>query len=316
MATVSEEEKKLNILKNVLGDSYKNNSEYLFHCPSCSHHKRKLSVNIDKNVYKCWVCDWSGRSLYRIIRRYGNSSDKANWRSFDEEVDVQNFLEKLFGPQDDTDIQQIDLPKNFISLANKNLPISATRAVNYLESRDISKTDIIRWKIGYCEQGKYSGRVVIPSFGPTGRPNYFVSRSYDNSWKKYLNPAGSKNIIFNDLYLDFDSDIILVEGAFDAIKAGENSIPLLGSTLTENHILFQKIIENDTPVVIALDSDALKKTNKLIELFLKYDIEIRQVDISPFNDVGEMTKEQFLERKKDAVFVSHHNYLTNRISRI
>ena len=310
------EEKKLNILKNILGDYYKNSSEYLFYCPTCDHHKRKLSVNIDKNVYKCWVCDWSGRNLYRIVRRYGNSSDKTNWKSFSQEVDVQNFFEKLFGQGEDVSVQEIDLPKNFVSLANKNLPISAKAAVNYLESRNISKTDIIRWKIGYCDQGKYSGRIVIPSFGNTGRPNYFVSRSYDNNWRKYLNPAVSKNIIFNELYLDFDADIILVEGAIDAIKAGENSIPLLGSTLTENHVLFQKIIENDTPICIALDSDAIRKSNKLIELFLKYDIEIRQIDISPFSDVGEMTKEQFLEKKKDGVFLNYNNYLINRISEI
>ena len=50
--------------------------------------------------------------------------------------------------------------------------------------------------------------------------------------------------------------------------------------------------------------------------FLKYDIEIRQIDISPFSDVGEMTKEQFLEKKKDGIFINYNNYLINRISEI
>ena len=54
-----------------------------------------------------------------------------------------------------------------------------------------------------------------------------------------------KNIIFNELYVDWDSDLVITEGIFDAIKAGPNSIPLLGSTVRENSKLFQKIIKFD-----------------------------------------------------------------------
>ena len=62
--------------------------------------------------------------------------------------------------------------------------------------------------------------------------NYFVTRTYDNDWRKYLNPKASRDIVFNHLYLDFDEPLTIVEGVFDAIKAGENSVPLLGSTIT------------------------------------------------------------------------------------
>ena len=122
-----------------------------------------------------------------------------------------------------------------------------------------------------------------------GDVNFFVSRSYDRDWRKYLNPEASKDIIFNHPYIDFDEPITIVEGVFDAIKAGDNSVPLLVSTLTETSSLFDQIIKNDTPVYLALDPDAEKKTNKLIRLFLNYDIELYLVDVGPFNDVGEMT---------------------------
>ena len=62
-----------------------------------------------------------------------------------------------------------------------------------------------------------------------------------------LNPAASRNIIFNELYLDFDKEITIVEGIFDAMKA-ENAVPILGSTLSENSVLFKKIIKYDTPI--------------------------------------------------------------------
>ena len=45
-----------------------------------------------------------------------------------------------------------------------------------------------------------------------------------------------------NLYLDWDKDITIVEGVFDAIVAG-NAIPLLGSTLRENSYIFQKIVD-------------------------------------------------------------------------
>lgn len=299
-----------------MGSSYNKGEECLFHCPSCEHHKKKLSINIDKNVFKCWVCDWSGRNIYRIVRRYGSNNDKYEWKSFSERVEIEKFTNRLFDQKVEIVKESIDLPNEFVSLVNKTVPPTSLRPLNYLKSRGLNKNDITKWKIGYCSTGKYAGRVVVPSFNEEGDINYFVTRSYDNNWKKYLNPNTSKDIVFNYPYLDFDEDLILVEGVFDAIKAGDNSVPLLGSTLNENSKLFYEIVKNDTPVYLALDPDAEKKINKLIVLFLKYDIETYLVDVGPFSDVGEMTKEEFFKRKQTAAFLKLDNYLLSRISRI
>ena len=308
------EDEKIGILKEILGYySREGTNQLLFKCPSCDHHKKKLSVNIEKGLFKCWVCDWSGRNLYKILRRYGSYHQKQTWRRFDQQTDINHFAEKLFGIEESTTQQKINLPPGFVSLANLNLPSTASRAANYLESRAITKKDILKWKIGYCSGGEYSSRIVIPSFDLDGDINYYVGRTYANSWPKYTNPKISKNIIFNHLYLDFDEDIVLVEGVFDAIKAGYNSVPLLGSTITESSNLFKEIVKNDTPVYLALDLDARKKANKLIKLFLKYDIEIYDVDISPYNDVGDMSKKEFIARKSLANVLDVDKYLLNRI---
>ena len=103
---------------------------------------------------------------------------------------------------------------------------------------------------------------------------------------------------------------------FDAVVAGENSAPLLGSTLTERSKLFHEIVKNDTPIYLALDPDASKKTDKIIKLLLKYDVEIYDVKIGPHKDVGEMTKKQFFERKHSAEVLDLDNYLLSRIKRI
>ena len=124
------------------------------------------------------------------------------------------------------------------------------------------------------------------------------------------------NIVFNKLFLDFQSDITITEGVFDAIVAGPNAVPILGSNLKENSILFQEIVKNDTLVYIALDVDAEKKAMRLVESLLKYDIELYKVNIAPYNDLGEMSKEEFLERKKEASFLTSQNYLSYKISNL
>jgi len=311
-----QEAEKLKILKRILGEGYHRSDEILFYCPKCDHHKKKLSVNIKKNVFKCWVCDWSGKNIYRIIRQYGSIDQKYQWKSFVDEIEIERFNDKLFKKSSIEIENSIELPSEFISLTKKNLPSTAIRPINYLKSRGLTRGDILKWKIGYCCTGDHGGRIIIPSFNLSGDVNYFVSRTYDHDWKKYTNPDASKNIIFNHPYIDFDEDLTLVEGVFDAIKAGDNSVPLLGSTLNENSKLFYEIVKNDTPVYLALDPDASKKTNKLINLFLKYDIETRVVDILPFDDVGEMSAQQFEERKLSAALLSADDYLLSRIKGI
>ena len=307
------EQRKIAILKNTLGGFYNKGSEFLFHCPKCEHHKKKLSVNIDKGVFKCWVCDWSGKSIYRIIRRYGSTDARYEWKSFNDQIEIENFNEKLFGKSDVQGKFKIELPKSFISLTSKTLSSTSTVPLNYLNSRGVTKEDILKWKIGYCPTGKYAGRIVIPSFDLDGDLNYFVTRAYDDDWRKYLNPRVSRDIVFNHLYLDFDEPLTIVEGVFDAIKAGDNSVPLLGSTLTETSFFFQELVKNDTPVYLALDPDAERKTNKLINLLLKYDVEVNKINVAPFDDVGEMTKREFEARKQSAVFLDSDNYLLSRI---
>tara|TARA_R110000751_G_scaffold134226_1_gene236640 strand:- start:29 stop:970 length:942 start_codon:yes stop_codon:yes gene_type:complete len=308
---------KIKILTGVLGSSHnEGHSQLLYHCPKCSHHKKKLSINIEKNLFKCWICDWSGRNIYRVIKYYGNHHDRQAWLRLTQQIEIGNFADKLFGPIDPEEEPTVSLPAGFVSLVNKSLPASSSKPLNYLDSRYIDRSDIFKWKIGYCSEGEYSGRIIVPSFNLDGNINYFIGRSYDGSWFRYKNPSLSKNFIFNELYLDFSKEITIVEGVFDAFKAGSNAVPLLGSTLTEYSKLFSKIVQNDTTVYLSLDNDAPKKIDKIIRLFFKYDIEAYLVDPSPYEDIGAMTKDQFFVKKQESILLESNNYLLSRIMRI
>ena len=308
------EQEKLKILKEVLGSYRRSGEEYLFFCPFCKHHKAKFSVNLDKGA-KCWVCGWANPNLYKIVRRLGDHEQKYAWRAIDSTVDIGSFSDDLFGEEEVEEVvQSVDLPKEFVSLINPNPPMTSLSARKYLKERGVTKQDIRDWKIGYCFTGEYAGRIVVPSFGISGKANYFVARAYGDAWPKYKNPPVGRDIVFNELYIDWESDLVIVEGVFDAIVAGPNAIPLLGSTLRERSKLFQKIAENGTPIYLALDRDAEKKTLKLVDNLLQYDIDLYKIDFSEYRveDVGEMTKDQFKEAKENAMKLDLDNLLRYR----
>ena len=302
--------KKLKILKDVLGEYRRERKEFLFYCPKCDHHKPKLSVNLSNGCYKCWVCDYSGRKVRSLIRKHGSYLDYKAWGEFEEQVDISEF-DLLFDPFNEIEREEVlELPEEFISLANKKLPLSSLPARQYLKHRGVTKLDICRWKMGFCGRGEYEGYIVIPSFNQEGNINFFVARSYNGDWKKYKNPKVSRNtIIFDELFLDFHEDLTIVEGIFDAVVAGHNAVPLLGSTLSEKSRLMHEIIKNETTVYLALDFDAEKKSMSIIKKLLQYGIEVYKIDTSGFGDVGEMSRQEFLERKQIATPMNEENCL-------
>jgi len=311
---------QLKILRHVLGDYYKSGDETLFHCPYCNHHKKKLSINIEKNAYQCWICGQGGKDIYRVVRRFGNYKQKERWREImDVAPELTRFGTNMFNAikgEDSEEIQIISLPEGFKTLSERSKGLSYRQVVSYLGKRGITQQDVLWWRMGYCSEGPYKNRVIIPSFDVHGNINYYVARSFEGHPRRYLNPPVSRNIIFNELMINFDKEIIIVEGVFDAIKAGENAIPILGSMLTEKGKLFKKIVENDTPVILALDSDATKKSQRIKKLLLKYGIEVREVDIQGYEDVGEMTKEEFRKVLNKATFITQSDYLQQAISNI
>ena len=296
------------ILYEAFGNYWDNGPELLFSCPSCGHHKRKFSINLDKNVFKCWICDYSGRNIRRAIRRFGSFTQLQKWDQITDRSDISRF-DDLFANEGVQQVEEkLELPPEFVSLANKRLPLSANRPLRYLQERGISREDIQRWKIGFCYDGQYGGRIIVPSFGMSGYPNYFIARSYVGHGMKYKNPQASKNVVFNDLFTNWNDDLVIVEGVFDAINAG-NAVPILGSTLRTDSDLLRKIVRNDTPCYIALDPDAADKERRIIQTLLRYDVELRKIDVSGYEDVGAMPREVFKERKANATFIDRDNYL-------
>jgi len=296
-----------NILESILGRFRNQGSEKLFFCPECGHHKRKLSINLDRGAFKCWVCNYRGKSIRRLVRKHGTYNNLKDWDEIYGRPNIANF-DFLFAEKEEEVIVDVQMPEFFRSLLRKDLKFVDKEPFNYLANRGLTKEDIIKWKIGYCNSGEYKNRIVIPSFDDDGELNYFIARSYRGDYFKYKNPKATKDVIFNELFIDWDKDLTIVEGVFDAINAG-NAVPILGSTLHSGSNLLRKIVRNDTPCYIALDADAAKKERQIITTLLRYDVELYKIDTTGFEDVGTMPKDVFNDRKTKAKFIDRDNYL-------
>ena len=305
-------EDKRKIVTQILGSYWQKGDEHLYHCPYCGHHKKKMSINFANGYWKCWVCDTRGKNIYRIVRKFGNYQQRQKYRELQGLVDLSDF-EEMFKEYNNIEEKQIlEMPEGFVSLCNKDLPMDSTDAFRYLSSRGIGRREILKWKIGYCKEGRYAGRIIIPSFDVEGDLNYFIARSYVGHTRRYLNPPADRDLVFNELNIDWDEPIVLVEGAFDAIAAGDNAIPILGSTLREGSRLFQAIAIHDTPVYMALDHDAEKKAEWIIKSMLRYDLEVHKVPIDD-EDVGEMGNEEFKERLTSSRQIKSDMYFFEKV---
>jgi DNA primase len=299
---------KLNILKEILGPYYKSREEYLFECPYCKHYKKKLSINLNLGVYKCWVCDSKGKNLQRLVRRFGPYPLLKKWRQLTNQIDMSEmdnlFLEEKIVEEN----QRLSLPEEFIFLGASRLPHEAQRPLRYLERRGLTLEDIRYYKLGFCSTGEYRNRIIIPSFDEEGYCNYFVGRTYSNDSYKYKNPRVSKNIIFNELLVDWSSPVLLVEGPFDALKA-RNAICILGSTLNIKSRLFAKLVEKQPPVYVGFDNDALQKSLRVIKNMLEYGLEVYQMDTSNVEDIGSLTPSEVEKLREEATPMSFESLI-------
>ena len=304
---------KLKILSKIFGSYRRSHHEFIFQCPQCNHHKPKLSVNLDKNVFKCWVCDYRGKSVYRLVKKYGEFIDCREWPKDEDKVDITEFEKIILQIESEGAEPTTELPQEFQPLSTAHIEFNSIQARRYLKDRGVTNDEILKWKIGFCQSGEYEGRIVIPSFNLNGDVNFYVTRSYTGDWRKYKNSPVSKNkMIFNELFIDFSKEIIITEGVFDSIVAGDNSVPLLGSTLSEKSKLFWEIVKNDTSVYIALDADAESKSLYIIDTLLKYDIEVYKIDTAGYEDVGSMPRRVFEQRKEKAEFMNSHKCMIRR----
>ena len=282
--------------------------ELIFYCPFCNHYKRKLQVNVDTQQWHCWVCDVKGRSLFVLLKKL-----KVSNEVLDELSQIYETYRGTYSSERHAQIGR--LPKEFQSLIGRDEKISSivyTHARAYLRKRRVNEEDIIRYNIGYCVDGEYGGRIVVPSYDSNANLNYFVGRSIYPGKLKYKNPPVSKDIVVFELYVNWKMPIVLCEGVFDAIAIKRNAIPLLGKTVSNS--LLNKIVINKVPsVILALDTDALDTSVKISQKLMQYGIAVSKVTLED-KDPSEVGYKNMLKALDCATNVDQYDLILQKLA--
>lgn len=304
------------IIDKYLGSpsSYKRRSEpnerYYF-CPKCQWKNPRLSVDYGKNVFHCWYCNWGGKSLTNILYELNANKEDINELKdiFGEKIkdkkhessisDIKSRLKNItskdsfkkysfYQKTNDTiivpDSKTKDL-REFKSIS-KNKNLFSGLAKKYLKTRGIQRYEIDYYNIHYN-----SDSILFPNYDVNGELNYWVRRTVEG--KFYEIPDKSEirksDIIFFDRLIDYSKPVNLVEGIFDAINLGFNTIPMLGTFV--NKQIIEKLVEHDTPyVIIFLDSDAYETAEKVANYLKTYGIKSYVVVNYGYSDPAEVPR--------------------------
>lgn len=275
------------LFASFLGSSkggFTDTSQIQYCCPACaaddgvvSDGKYNLEINVFKGVFRCWKCQYtnnmSGR-ISKLFKKYGGSDGYGEYSNLINEIRESKlylFEDDVFGNSITDGV--IELPKNtydfkFDGNGHEKIPL------NNLTHRGLTHEMIQYFGLKYTtydcpyEDRVYNYRIILPSYDIFDELNYYTGRSYESQpFFKYFNVRDVKkeDIIFNEKFINWDGDIVLVEGPYDHMVI-PNSIPMLGKELNANFKLFHDIIKKSTGrIIIFLDADAGRDTMKILK---------------------------------------------------
>tara|TARA_B100002019_G_scaffold124552_1_gene107294 strand:+ start:9043 stop:9978 length:936 start_codon:yes stop_codon:yes gene_type:complete len=305
---------KIKYLHGVFGKSKLQNNgiELMVPCPYCKETKKmKMNIRLDSDLWHCWVCNSKGRSLGRLIKQKNPAKVAEYFERFAKNFTYNNYT------QLQTTIEPVTIPIGFkLLMTNLNNP-DALPIYQYAKSRGITDSMLWSFRVGFTEDWSYRRRLIIPSFTEEGELNYWTSRSIDpDNPYRYLNAkADKKQVIFNEIEIDWNKPVYLVEGPLDLIKCMNiNSTCLLGSSLSEQSLLFYKLVMFADKIILCLDADAQKKQDAIAEALMAYDKRVYYVKPpSDGRDWGDLAPEEVESHMSQIIEYTKATRLNNLI---
>jgi DNA primase len=297
------------LLESILGrsKSARGGEEAVFTCPSCNHHKKKLTFNLLSQKFQCWVCGYKGHRAFQLLKK--SNAPGVAFGALKEIDNQYNFKKQV---KQKIDANTLMLPKEVVPIMSSSAILSR-HALHYLNQRGITQQDVVKYDLHYCEQGPLKNMVVIPSYDKDGFLNYYVGRSFDkNAYIKHKLASSTKDIIGFEMYINWDLPVILCEGAFDAMAIKRNAIPLFGKKISTT--LMKKIIESKVEkIYLALDEDALKDAFNHAETFLSYGKKVYLIEMGD-KDPSELGFKQFTKLLHKATKLTTSTLIKKRLA--
>lgn len=244
--------------------TFKTTGEYQTTCPKCSHTRKKkthkcLSINLDKQVWNCVHCGWSG----------GLPKEK-------ERMEKPNYIKPVW----------------------KNKTELSDNLVKWFEGRGIRQTTLLNAKITEGEEfmpqvGKKVNTIQFNYF----RDNELINIKYRDGAKRFKLHKDSELIFYNLDALKDSEEVYIVEGEMDALSLLEAGIKNVvsvpnGATLGKCNLQYVDNcideFENVKTIILALDNDSAGRNLKE-QLSERFGVErCKYVDWNDCKDANEV----------------------------
>ena len=263
-------------------------TDYIIFCPYHNNNRTPAGeVSKESGLFFCFGCQTT-RSLIELIMHMTNRTYFETIRfikSKETETDIESVINKALHHIPDF-VQYDEL---LIKRLNKQA-IDSPRAMNYFESRKITKESVVKFDLGFSEK---QDSVVIPMQSPDGMSIGFVARTIEG--KEFKNTPGlpKSKILFNLHRVKASKTVYVVESSFDAIRLDQVGFPAvatLGANVSSSQIELLK--RYFTGVVLVADNDEAgtimseRLTEKMGNL-----VTIVKPD-QGYKDIGDMTDDQ------------------------
>lgn len=306
--------------------------QYSFNCPICQDHRSRFFVNLDRQVVYCHNCQY-GNSIITFLSDFNHIEWRdalSVYREYQgEDYQLPESLEDEVFQRLFHNVQSREPNKVVHPLPDEFIPVEEARgeagrkAVKYLKSRGITLEMCERYYIGYCSEGHYADRIIMPDF-ENNELIYWQARTWTPTptnplikklFRKVLNPslteeqiqAGLKavdksEVISNiDFILD-DGMAVLCEGKMDAYSIGDNGACMHGKHMSDTQ--FMKLVTNKDKIdviFVMLDGDALPNAIKTADRLYKHFDNIYVCKLPQDADPNSLGRRKCLEIIKDAM---------------
>lgn len=219
--------------------------ELVAECPFCGR-ADKLWINAEKRKWTCYYCSEGGSLALLVAKVEGVSVREATERILLEERGpvelqrLQSMLSVLPYEESVSTPAPYPLPPGFVPVWDGRT--QRWSVPTYLwEKREIQARTARAYGIGYCEEGRWAGRLVLPLYR-CGLYQGFTTRAVNDALTpKYLTAPGldKSHLLYGYDQVFLREHVCLVEGPFDVLSMSQRGFPavgLMGKGLTSAHI--------------------------------------------------------------------------------
>lgn len=334
-------------------DAQRSGANLIVTCPHCD--KQKLWVlTLDRDdvkapAWQCFSgeCGDSGRTALSLVRRLEDLDTFAALEKIQKYqkgneplIDLRRLVEDRLSGQVEAwseDDSRVDLPDEFIAVKPgqkwSDLP-------PYFRERGIGPKKALRYGIGWCEEGFFRNRLVVP-VTRDGEVVFFVARymkqkpplckkptlpcktcgGHDEHkrLKKTLYPKGAKpgRYLYNFDVARKHQTIRIVEGVLDAVHVGSSAVATFGTTLSQYQLeLLMRTAAEE--IVIMWDRDAIEKARELADRLSDL-WRVRVVELPDARDPDEHTRDELLAMERASPLMdanaARRQYVLGRLQR-